>query len=92
VDNGSLGAERTSLRNLSLDTDVADVENPDLASVARSLGFESYTASDPASLEDAISGLLSSGLHRRPCLLSLRVDKDAPTPEMDRAFESYRSV
>jgi len=93
VDNGSLGAERTSLRNLSLDTDVADVDNPDLASVARSLGFESYTAADPASLEDAISKLLSSGFPRRgPCLLSLRVDKDAPTPEMDRAFESYRPV
>lgn len=93
VDNGTLGAERTSLRSLGLNVDIADVENPDIAWVARSLGFEAHAVSSIPELDVAIENLLTSCVRdMRPCLLSLKVDRTASTPEMDRAFAGYRPI
>lgn len=68
-----------------------DFVNPDIAAVASTLGFEAYSAHDNSSFDACLEALFASGLGGpKPYLLCLKIDKNVATPEIDRAYHSYR--
>lgn len=74
ADNRSLAYVRWEMVLAGLTPNETDLSNPDFGAMARTLGFQAETVSDPANLKDAMARWLAAD---GPALLSVTTQTDA---------------
>lgn len=74
TDNRSLGFVKWEMELAGYTPSEVSLQNPDFATMARSLGFNAETVTDPADLEEAMRRWLAA---EGPALLSVTTDPDA---------------
>jgi len=87
VDDGGFGAERPRYKRLGIDEAYANYSNPDIAAIAETLGLRSFSVANHPALERAVEEITATPESALvPTLLHLIVERDAPAPEMVRAY------
>lgn len=88
ADNRALAYVKWEMELAGLKPYETDLHNPDFAEMARTMGFDAVTVTDPDQLEDAMKHWLAAP---GPALLSVVTDTDAASFTFDRqAMENAR--
>lgn len=74
ADNRTLGFVKWEMEIAGYNPSEVSLDNPDFATVAKSMGFQAETVTEPAALEEAMKRWLSAD---GPALLSVTTDPDA---------------
>lgn len=88
TDNRTLGFVKWEMELAGYEPNEVSLQNPNFADMARSIGFQAETVSDPADLEEAMKRWLAA---EGPALLSVTTDPDAASFTFSKEmFDSAR--